>query len=114
MFRRKCETGASIGPVSAGTERRPHAWLSFSKVQKIFPDESPKTLCTLVEQTSFSPSEVLSLVPKASVEALSKLFDLVEENALSQQMHRPTLEAKKEQEVPKADTKKSELRNFLM
>ena len=105
---RKTETGGFIGPRFAGIEKRPQARVSFSRAQKIFPDVPPKTLCTLVELPSFSPSDVFAVVPQASSEQLAKFFDIVEESRSSQHMHSPIVEDMKEEKVPKGDSKKSE------
>ena len=105
---RNTQTGGSTEPRSVGFEKRPQAWLSFSKVQKVFPDIPPKTLCTLVELSDFSPSNVFAVVPQASSEQLSKFFDIVEESRSPQDKNRPTVEDTKNEPAPKSDTTKSE------
>ena len=105
---RNTQTGGSTEPRSVGIEKRPQAWLSFPKVQKVFPDIPPKTLCTLVELSDFSPSNVFAVVPQASSEQLSKFFDIVEESRSPQDKNRPIVEDTKNEPAPKSDTTKLE------
>ena len=74
----KIEIDGSAKPCSVEIERRPSAWLPFSKVQKIFPGLPPKDLCNLVQLSSFAPSDVLGLVPKATSKQLGNFFEIVE------------------------------------
>lgn len=105
---RKIETGGSNQPLSTGVVKRPHAWLSLTRVQKVFHDIPPKTLCTLVESPSFSPSDVLAIVPQATSEQLAQYFDIVEESISSQPSQHPVVQINKDEKNLKSDGKNSE------
>ena len=63
----------------ATSKRRRKGYLPLSKVAKIFPDMEPKLLCQLAEMASFTPLEVLAVVPEATSIQLCKFFDLVDQ-----------------------------------
>ena len=63
----------------ATSKRRRKGYLPLSKVAKIFPDMEPKLLCQLAEMVSFTPLEVLAVVPEATSKQLCKFFDLVDQ-----------------------------------
>ena len=63
----------------ATSKRRRKGYLPLSKVAKIFPDMEPKLLCQVSEMVTFTPLEVLALIPKATTTQLCKFFDLVEQ-----------------------------------
>ena len=63
----------------ATSKRRRKSYLPFSKVAKIFPDMEPKLLCQVSEMVTFTPLEVLALIPEATSTQLCKFFDLVEQ-----------------------------------
>ena len=50
----------------ATSKRRRKGYLPLSKVAKIFPDMEPKLLCQVSEMVTFTPLEVLALIPKAT------------------------------------------------
>ena len=81
----KIKSCGSGEPRLAEIERRPTAWLPFSKVQKIFADLSPKDLCNLVQYSSYAPSDVLAVVPNATSKQLGDYFEIVEKSVFSQQ-----------------------------
>ena len=71
--------GVSDSPPRRQLKRRRRGYLPLSRVQKVFPELSPKDLVSLVELTSYTPSKVLALVPSASSTQLGALFDIIEE-----------------------------------
>ena len=77
-------------------QARRRANLRFSRVQKIFPTLSAKAICSLVELTSFVPSDVICLVPEASPEQLGKFFDHVDEILSLQSVEKSPVEVKEE------------------
>ena len=78
---KKTEKSGSTEPRSTERIVSSRAGKLFSKAHKIFTDLSAKDLCTLVELTSFAPSDVLAIVHDASPEQLAKFFEIVEETA---------------------------------
>ena len=101
------ETSGAIKPGSSGSKKRQGTWLSFSRVHQIFPDLPTKTLCTLVELPTFTPSDVLAVVPLASAEQLSKFFDIVEETIPCQDL--PIVEVKNKETGADSDCSKTDV-----
>ena len=101
------ETSGAIKPGSPGSKKPQGTWLSFSRVQKIFPELPTKTLCTLVELPTFTPSDVLAVVPLASPEQLAKFFDIVEETIRCQDL--PLVEVKNKEICADSDCSKTDV-----
>lgn len=70
------------------------SYLPFSKVQQIFPNLPPTALCSLVEMTSFIPSDVIAITPEASSEQIAQFFDLMEDVSSSHKMKHTAEETK--------------------
>ena len=94
---KKIKTGGCIDPRSLSGERSSHSWKLFSKTQKNFKNASPKTLCSLVGCETYTPSEVLGIMPEATAEQLAKFFDLLEERSSSKTSEQPTIVLGKEE-----------------
>ena len=78
---KKSGLSGSSEPLPAARTARPRSRKLFCEARKIFTDLSAKDLCTLAEMKTFTPSDVIGIVPDASPEQLAKFFEIIEETA---------------------------------